>query len=204
MMKLYSSVFWIVFVKAKISPHLIFLTAGELGIPQKSALKPKEMAIIRNIEAQNATSFLKASLTMLSFPDLHLPFIPIEDLVTDVMPIIRRKKTDAIFSFDPYETTHKFDHPDHNVAGIVAKYVGAATDVKNFMPEYQVLKKRPELYLWSSKQKPKNIIVKQTKKLKEKRIDYLLTHYPSQFRKTEQKDWEKIFLEISESYEKVR
>ncbi|MCC6711229.1 MAG: PIG-L family deacetylase [Candidatus Pacebacteria bacterium] len=204
MMKLYSSVFWIVFVKAKISPHLIFLTAGELGIPQKSVITPMEMANIRKLEAQNAVKFLKASLTILSFPDLHLPFIPIEDLVKAVMPIIRRKKTDAIFSFDPYETTTKFDHPDHNIAGVVAKYVGAAADVKNFMPEHKVLKQRPELYLWSSKQKPKNIMVKQTKKLKEQRSQYLLTHYPSQFRKTEQKDWEKIFSKISENYEKVR
>jgi LmbE family N-acetylglucosaminyl deacetylase len=204
MMRLYSSVFWTVFVKAKINPHLIFLTAGELGIPQKSALKPIDMATIRNNEAENAANFLSASLTMLSFPDLHLPFIPIEELVKTVMPIIREKKTDAIFSFDPYETTHQFDHPDHNVAGIVAKYVSAAADVKDFMQEYQVLEKRPELYLWSSKKNKKNITIKHTKQLKERRSKYLLTHYPSQFRKDEQKDWEKIFSKLNENYEKVR
>lgn len=162
------------------------------------------MAEIRKSEASKAAAFLKASLTILSFPDLHLPFIPIENLIKAVLPIIRAKKTDAIFSFHPHETTKSFDHPDHNVAGLVSKYVGAAADVKHFMPEVKSLKARPELYLWSSKKNQNHLVVHQSRKIKQQRNQYLIDNYPSQFKKIDQKKWQKIFDQLSETYERVR
>lgn len=203
-MRLYFGVHWSVFVEAGISPHLIFLTAGELGISQDSTIQPMEMAIIRRDEAVQAAEFLSASVTILSFPDLRLPFVPMEELVASVLPIIRTKSVDAVFSFDPYETTYLFDHPDHNIAGLVAKHVGAAADVRHFMPESEALAKRPELYLWTSDSNKATHVVSLDSERTARRNEYLIQHYPSQFQRENQADWEIIFDEISESYIKVR
>jgi|GEM_PF-1799186 len=195
------SVCWSVFVKAKISPHLIFLTAGELGITLSSQLKPAEMAIIRQNEAIRAMEFLGASLTILNFPDLHLAFIPLEILISAVLPIIRADNTDAIFSFDPNETTTSFDHPDHNVAGQVAKYVGAASDVKHFFPQTEALKQRPELYLWTSKSAPANRSLQLSPAARNNRNNYLTNFYPSQFQHIQKNTWVTIFDSITHATE---
>lgn len=169
------------------------------------------MAHIRQQEAVNAMCSIGASMTMLSFPDLHLPFVPFEELVRAVLPMIRSLKADALFSFDPNELTPFFDHPDHIVAGKVAQYVGTAADVKHFMSESVVLKKRPELYLWTSDEKRANTKVSLPKNIREKRNEYLIENYPSQFSVENQAEWQKIFTEITrkkrryaERYIKVR
>lgn len=162
------------------------------------------MAKIRKAEAQRAANFLHASLTILSFPDLHLPFVPFESLVAAVLPLIRHLGTDALFSFDPYETTQSFDHPDHNVAGLVAKHVGAAADVKHFLPSSPALNRRPELYLWTSDSSKATVAPTITSKIKEKRNKYLIDHYPSQFQAAKKGEWTEIFSGIAEGYVKVR
>lgn len=169
------------------------------------------MAQIRQQEAVNAMHAIGASMTMLSFPDLHLPFVPFQELVKAVLPTIRSLKADAIFSFDPNELTPFFDHPDHIVAGKVAQYVGAAADVKHFMPESVPLKKRPELYLWTSDEKRANTKVSLSKNIRKKRNEYLADNYPSQFSVENKAEWQRIFTAItrkkrrhSERYIKVR
>ncbi len=160
------------------------------------------MAQIRRQEAVTAMSVLGASLTMLSFPDLQLPFIPFEELVKAVLPIIRNLNADAIFSFDPNETTPFFDHPDHNIAGKVAKFVGAAADVKHFMPESKAQAQRPELYLWTSKESQADRKLQLSKKLRNKRNIYLIENYPSQFSGENKGDWNGIFSAITKSKSK--
>lgn len=203
-MRLCSGAHWSVFVDAGISPHLIFLTAGELGISKESTIQPAEMAIIRHEEALYAAEYLNATLTLLSFPDLQLPFVPIQDLIAAVLPIIRNMHADAVFSFDPYETTHKFDHPDHNVAGLVAKHVGAAADVKHFMPESTALGQRPELYLWTSDQNKVTHQAATTPQMAERREEFLVARYPSQFQESKKGEWIEVFDAIKEGYIKVR
>lgn len=204
MMKLCSLAVWIVFVQAQISPHLIFLTLGELGISQNSNLLPAEMALIRRQEVESAARFLQASLTILSFPDLHLPFVPLETLVQTVLPIIREIKSDALFAFHPHETTKSFDHPDHNVTGLVAKHVGAAADVRHFMPESQALSQRPELYLWTSVKNEQTLVMEKGAEVKEKRNEYIIKHYSSQFQVEKKNEWVQIFDSLDEAYLRVR
>jgi LmbE family N-acetylglucosaminyl deacetylase len=204
MTRLCSSVVWIVFVRAQISPHLIFLTLGELGIRQDSKLMPVEMAAIRRREAEAAAAFLRASLTILSFPDLHLPFVPIENLVRAVLPIIREVQSDALFAFHPHETTRNFDHPDHNVTGLVAKHVGAAADVKHFVPSSRAMRQRPELYLWTSVKNEQTLVMKKDAAVRERRNDYLIKHYPSQFQVDQKNEWVQIFDSLDEAYLRVR
>lgn len=196
-MKLCFLGFWSAFVEAGVNPHVIFLTLGELGIPQESEITPEEMAKIRLEEAGKALKNFNAHITMLSFPDLQLPFIPIEELVRAVLPIIRQTQTDAIFSFHPTETTPEFDHPDHNITGLVAKYVGAAADVENLMPEFKALEKRPELYLWTTNTSQSNTKIKLRKKIRKQRNRYLIENYPSQFSAQSEVLWKKKFNAIT-------
>ncbi len=169
------------------------------------------MAQIRAEELKNAAGFLNASYKILSFPDLNLPFVSFESLVKSVLPIVRLQNIDTIFSFHPNETTRKFDHPDHNIAGQIARYVGAAADVKNFMPEYKVLSNRPKLYLWTSKNSLATHSMKLSKPVRKRRDEYLMENYPSQFSIQNYLLWKRIFAKITKSkvghlerYQKVR
>lgn len=204
MMRSYSLEFWSVFVEARISPYIIFLSAGELGIRQDSVLTPSEMRTIRTTEAENAMRSLQASLIVLSFPDMHLPFVPIQQIVESVLPIVREHAIDAIFSFWPYETTKEFDHPDHNVTGLVAKHVGAAADVKDFMPQYSSLTKRPRLFLWTSDAYRADYTFHLTESQIFSRAEYLLKYYPSQFSDKNRSVWESYLNTIQECYFQVR
>ncbi|GIK84257.1 MAG: hypothetical protein BroJett025_08790 [Patescibacteria group bacterium] len=159
------------------------------------------MALIRKQEAEAAMQFLGASLTILRFPDLGLPFVPLQELVAAVLPIVREVGADALFSFHPKEITNYFDHPDHNRAGEVAKYVRAAADVAHYMPKSAALKKRPELYLWTTKkQKMKIHLSEQTRA---HRNDYLTKCYPSQFSTETKEVWGAIFDDITNEKHKT-
>ena len=197
MMKLYSLGLWSVFVSIGVTPFLLFLTAGELGIPQNSPVTPIQMGEIRFQEATHAARVLNAQLLMLSFPDLHLPYIPIQTLVESVLPVVREHKFDAIFSFHPHEITPFFDHPDHNQVGLLAQAVGAASDVAHFMPEHPPLVQRPGLYLWTTQKVLANRELKLRKNCRKNRDFYLQTSYPSQFSREKYAEWRGIFEVIT-------
>jgi LmbE family N-acetylglucosaminyl deacetylase len=186
---------------------------GELGIPQaRTDLNPEKMATIRKNEAENMALALGFTLTTLHFPDMKLPFIPMEVLIKHTLPIIRELNTKAIFSFHPYETTRSFDHPDHNIAGLVARHVAAASDVSHFYPHSPAMRERPQLHLWTTEPSLANRRLRLTKKIRDKRSQHLIQHYPSQFQKSERLNWQPIFERItrentkqhSELYKQVR
>lgn len=183
-------------------PLLIFLTAGEFGIAADSPLTPEEMALIRRKEAEQAAYSLGASVIIMSFPDSGLSFIPLEKLVEAVMPIIREHEADGIFSFDPFVTADLIDHPDHNVAGQVARY-SAMADVKYFLPESKALQKRPQLYLLT-RPNEENHTLPHTAELDQRRVKYMEKHYPSQFRPEKREEWVTFFDSTIEAYERVR
>lgn len=196
-MKPYSGEPWSVFVDSKVTPLVIFLTAGELGIPQNSTISPLEMKEIRKSEAKQAMNFLQATVTFLDFADLHLSFIPIQQMVSSVLPLIREFETDALFSFHPQEITTAFDHPDHTVAGNVARFVGTAADVSHFMPQYTALNKRPELYLWTTQNSSHCHTFSLKEQSRQNRNEYLMRYYPSQFSSIIQYKWISIFDRIT-------
>lgn len=186
---------------------------GELGIPQSRVdLTPEKMAQIRTKEAENMALALGLTVTTLNFPDMKLPFIPMEVLIKHTLPIIRELNTKAIFSFHPYETTASFDHPDHNIAGLVARHIAAASDVTHFYPHSPAIRERPQLHLWTTEQSLANRRLRLTKKIRDQRAKHLLQHYPSQFQAADQLNWQPIFEQMTkgknnqhyELYKKVR
>lgn len=210
-MKLCFLELWSVFVAAGVSPHIIFLTVGELGIQQGSGITPDEMRKIREREAEQALNFLNATLTILSFPDLELSFIPFEQLVLSVLSEVRQHEADVLFSFHPNEVTREFDHPDHTIAGQVARYVSAAADVEHLLPDVSAQKTRPQLYLWTTEKKRANKQILLPKTVRKNRNHYLKEFYPSQFPGDSETAWKKIFDSITkqkknhiELYQKVR
>jgi LmbE family N-acetylglucosaminyl deacetylase len=170
------------------------------------------MAAMRRLEASQAIASLGASLAILNFPDLHLAFIPLENLIEAVLPMIRQHESDVIFSFDEFETTPGFDHPDHNIAGKVAKYVASAADVTHFKPAVKALASRPKLYLWTSQTKPKNQTLDLSVETRQARDEYLVKFHRSQFQVNQKNHWVEIFNQITladgsnhhERYLKVR
>jgi len=208
---------WGYFVEAKIRPHIIFLTGGELGISKNSSVTPAENMHIRNAEASRAADFFGATTSFLNFPDLNLPFVPFEKLVFAVMLEVQKVKSDALFSFHPHEITQEFDHLDHSVAGMVTRHVGAAADVKHFFPDHTsrksehhspnpdaILDKRPELYLWTSSEFMANTTLPLSAKIRQKRNQYLIDHYPSQFPASNKDTWVPIFDSITGNSSKNR
>lgn len=186
---------------------------GELGIPQsRSDLTPEKMAKIRTKEAENMALALGFTLSTLNFPDMKLPFIPMEVLIRHTLPIIRELNTRAIFSFHPYETTASFDHPDHNIAGLIARHVAAASDVSHFYPHSPAMRERPQLHLWTTESSLANRRLRLTKKIRDLRAEHVLQHYPSQFQAADRLNWQPIFEQMTKSknnqyyelYKKVR
>lgn len=176
------------------------MTAGELGIPHGSAITPEEMAQIRTAEGEHAAEVLQAVFHTLNFPDMGLHRIPLETLVTTVLELVRAIDPDLLFSFNP-ENQPYIDHPDHTITGMVAKYVGAATNVAKLHPEFPAPPNRPQLYLWTThteKTEEKIYHMPLSKKARQRKYEYLKTVYPSQFQAKSELEWIPIFESISQ------
>lgn len=175
------------------------MTAGELGIPQGSALIPSEMAQVRHGEAQQAAEVWKAGLKIFNFPDMGLPAIPFETLIEAVLPLVRKLSPDALFSFNP-ENQPNIDHLDHTITGMLAKQIGAGLNVAHYHPQSPAQANRPELYLWTTHtEKTEEKIYQRPlpKKIRQQRYDYLKTIHPSQFQVSDQLGWIPIFEDLS-------
>lgn len=162
------------------------------------------MALLRRAEIAAAAEFWKAAHVVLNFPDLHLPFVPLQSMVEVVMPLVRDHGTDALFSFHPYETTKFVDHHDHTITGQVAQYVGTAADNAHAGFGGQVLKQRPALYYLRTKKKDMDIELPRSRALRQRRDDYAQHYYPSQFAAKGRMVWSALLGRILEGYEQAR
>ncbi len=156
------------------------------------------MKVIRSQEASLAAQSLHAKLSLLSFPDLHLPYIALQTLVEATLPLIREHQTDALFAFDSRGIDPQIDHLDHFVAGLVARQIGAAADVKHYLPDSPALSKRPALYLRTTTETA-TYHVPLSKKTRQRHNDYLINTHASQFSVTNQSEWVKIFDQLTQT-----
>lgn len=144
------------------------MTQGELGGDKE----------IRRREFVAAMNYWGFSYRLFKFTDLGLIFVPLKQMVDEVVEVIRQDKLTVMVTFSPQEITYGFDHPDHNRTGEVAR-VASMLAGKNW----------PKLYLWTSMGK--------SSKVKE-RSEYVKKFYGSQFVD------EKILKQIGESYIIIR
>lgn len=179
--------------------------AYDLGADQNKVEK------IRKLEFEQATRSKGIDSLGLHFGDLELAHLPFDLLVNSVLTVVRQRQFDMLVSFHPDEITHIFDHPDHQIAGQVTRYVGAVADVAKYRPETGHPVKRPELFLWTTDPAKATHALPLRKKSRRKRNKYLSKQYPSQFPKESKVIWKKIFDTITrnknthiEYYKKIR
>lgn len=146
---------------------IILLTQGELGGNVE----------VRKTEFNLAMQFWNFDNVKLNFPDMKLVYFPLEKMVDSVTKVVADKNITILVSFNPYEITPGFDHPDHNRAGEVTRLVSVG------------MKRKRKLILWNSRGKTYLTI---------ERDKYAKRFYPSQ------KIPIKILKNIGESYLKIR
>lgn len=155
------------------------------------------MKQIRRKEFENATASLGIKTEILDWGDLKLSEKPFTELLVELLKIVRRLDPAVVFSFDPFEMTRDFDHPDHELAGQLARRIGATSDVEHYCPEQPAMEIRPELFLWTTKRQRADYQVKVSQKSMARRDAYAVKHYPSQFSAETQPEWRKIFDRIN-------
>ncbi len=192
--------------KAGVPITVIVMTLGELGslhgVPE-SELTNERVKEVRRKELENGMKAIGASYEILPFADFALRYEAPEKLEVALLDVVRRIQPAAIFSFLDQEVTFQFDHPDHNTTGHLARVVGAGSDMQrypnkeNFPNAVPAMDRRPELYLWTTDKGVATHTVKLTKPERRTRNEYLKTHYPSQFSEADEKNWSKIFDNIT-------
>ncbi len=197
-MKPYNTAFWSAFVDAGIPVTVILLTLGELGIPKdERGITPQTMRDVRFGEFDRATNALGVSREIMPFADLYMSEGAIGPLIPPVLSVVREKKFGVIFSFHPQEITPEFDHPDHQTAGMIARTVGAASDVLHYHPECGEMEHRPSLYLWTTDGTKATHSITLSDETRRNRNTYLSGYYPSQFPLGTQPEWERVFDRIT-------
>jgi LmbE family N-acetylglucosaminyl deacetylase len=192
-----------VFVEAGVLPQNIFvliLTPGQRGIPKGSGIKPDEMGEIRKAETAQAMSALGVQHEVWDYPDtrLHEHF---GSLTHALMALLVRESAaqqpfDVVVSFHPEEYTLEVDHPDHNEAGRVARYIATFAAVDGLFEDLPALDKRPELLLWTTAQHLASHEITFSAEVFYKWMGHL-RHYVSQFSEADhQVTEENIFVPI--------
>lgn len=157
------------------------------------------MALKRKKEFYDATRSFGGTSIIFDFPDTKLSELwtkKQKKLIEPVLEIIRKKHFGAIFSFHPFETTFGFDHPDHNITGLIASHVGTFSNVSHsyaHLPVYR--EERPNLFYWTSALYMANRVLKLTEEDRKKRNEYLKINYSSQF--SSDGKWHTIFDRIT-------
>jgi len=151
------------------------------------------MKEIRRNEFMDSMASISATGIIIEFPDLGMSLAPIEPVVKHVISVVREQQFGVLFSFHPSEITIHIDHPDHNTADQVARFISATSDVSHFYPEYPPMDRRPELCLWNIDQSrvTHEISVSGMARIRINR--HMARHYPSQFPKGRRKKWVAIF-----------
>jgi len=183
------------------------MTLGELGsVEGRPDLFPEVVKEIRLQEFQQAMSSLGAKYEIMGLRDFGLSTIPLIEIAIPLMNVLRKNDFGAVFSFHPYEITQDFDHPDHNMAGSATRFASSAQDVKNFNVTQdftneeiaQATDSRPELYFWTTDSNQANKKIKLSKESRERRNNYLINNYGSQFPSKSKSRWGKIFDRITD------
>lgn len=220
MMRFCSGVYWSAFVEAHVPITGIVFTLGELGIIADSDLTPAQMANIRWLEFMNAMRHWGAEPMLMSssdgtpFGDTQLALMPFAELATSLLSVVLQKQLALLISFSPIELTKHIDHPDHRVVGEVVQWVGALADVR-YLPQSahrEKLTKRPQLLYWTTNSSLSTHAFKFGKKARERRDEYLLRYYPSQFSEESHAHWRSLFDDLFsgsgkkqyEQYQKIR
>lgn len=160
-------------------------------------MTPEQLKQVRRVEFSNAARSLPITPDIHDLGDLQLSFQPFEQLVVEMLKVIRSHQFAALFSFHPSEITPRFDHPDHLMAGKLTQFVGATADVHHFHPEFPATHQRPELYLWASVDHLASHHLLLTVEHRQRRDQYLVDHYPSQFILDQKDQWAPIFDQIT-------
>lgn len=163
------------------------MTPGGKGIPSGDRVTTeKEMAQRRKQEIYNAVTSFGGTPMVFDFPDTKLSELwhnkNQKKLIEAVLATIRKKHFGAIFSFHPSEATPGFDHPDHNITGLIAQLVGDYSNVSHFYPHLPVYQtERPNLFYWTSAMYMANRVLELTEEDRMSRKIYRDTYYQTQF-----------------------
>lgn len=130
---------------------------------------------IRTREFVRAMNWWGFESEVLGFPDLRLIYVDLETVVKRVSLAV--VGLDVLVSFNPYEVTPGFDHPDHNRTGEVTRIVSTESSGKR------------GLLFWISQGQAS---------LTNERVAYAKKFYPSQNIPG------RILRKIGENYLKVR
>lgn len=160
-------------------------------------MTPEQLKQVRRVEFSNAARSLPITPDIHDLGDLQLSFQPFENLVLEVLKVVRRQHFAALFSFHPHEVTPRFDHPDHHLSGEITQFVGATADVTHFHPEIPAMERRPELYLWTTITHLASQHLLLTVEQRQRRDQYLIDHYSSQFTLDQKDQWAPIFDQIT-------
>lgn len=182
-------------IKAGISITVLTLTLGELGeTKDKQNISPVEMGKIREKEFYSSTKARGLQSHKRLFPDTGLsrPDI-LEQAKHEALEFVRENKFGVIFSFHPFEITPEFDHPDHNAAGEIARYVSAVSAARNLHTDALPLESRSSLYLWTSNPEFATHRILFTPKMEKDRKIHLAKYYQSQFPGDSMNRWGVIF-----------
>lgn len=155
------------------------------------------MKKIRKQEVSEAGSAINAKVKTYDFGDTKLLFKTDKEVYRAVLSYVRKKEFGAIFSFDPREITYEFDHPDHTVAGTIARSVSSFADVKWHRTQSSAMQTRPDLFLWTTDASRATHRILLPRDSRERRNQHLLIHV-SQFHGENQAEWENIFDTINQ------
>lgn len=143
------------------------MTQGELGGDVE----------VREREFNLAMQYWGFDSVKFEFPDMKLAYFPLEKMVESMAIVVNENQVTTLVSFNHYEITPGFDHPDHNRAGEVVRLVSVG------------MRGERKLLFWTSGGESY---------LTQKRYEYAKKYYPSQ------KIPKIILKNIGESYLKIR
>lgn len=179
------------------------MTDGEKGKPAGSTLTAAQLRALRRSEQRSSLGALGISSQFLGFPDLELAFINKKEMAMRLLTVVREFKPGAIISFYPESQPYGFGHPDHDVAGKLARLVSASADVTDFLSgSGATMEKRPELWLHTFDFNPYNphlFGLAISPELKVWRNSHLVRHFVSQFSDATRNNWAATFDQMTDN-----
>lgn len=154
------------------------------------------MKQIRLSEFTGASVAEGVKIKIFDYEDTMLYFLDKNILFPALLQYAREQDFSAIFSFDSEEKTWGFDHLDHLMAGLLARYLSSMADVSWHRPEFPATTDRPDLYLLNSIGQATHYLPVD-EEMRQRRLEYLFRHYPSQFQRDDEAEIARIFDTIN-------